>query len=128
MIGILTWLLGLAMIGVSALGLSYLVSSIWEKERRAMVFGGLQFLVILGLTVLSLYLWGLGFFGTPVGSGVLIIWLLALALAACSMFRKSGANPKALEGASGLIVGDVKPFDEREMVFSLHAHLLPGPP
>jgi hypothetical protein len=48
------------------------------------------------------------------------------AAAALLLVRRSGANPGALEGTKGLIVGEVKRWDEREIVFTRNAFLQPG--
>ena len=59
---ILFWLVAIAGILQAFIGLSFFVSSIWEKERRASIFGGLQFLIMLAGLVLIIYLYTAGFF------------------------------------------------------------------
>ena len=57
--------------------LAYFVSSIWEKEKRASIFAGLQLVLPLGLLGVVLYLSGSGFFDTIsgmvlLGAGVIL--------------------------------------------------------
>jgi hypothetical protein len=42
------------------------------------------------------------------------------------LIRKTPANPKALKGTQGLIVGEVKRPDERDIVFARNRSLRPG--
>ena len=85
---------------------------------RAALFAGIQFLCMLGILIMFAYLARTGFFET--GSGLaLLIGGLALGAVACALLvARIGANPKALEGAEGLITGDVGKPDEREIVFA----------
>jgi hypothetical protein len=46
------------------------------------------------------------------------VLISAGAVAGFLLLRTSGANPRALEGTRGLIVGEVKRWDEREIVFA----------
>ena len=72
------------------IGLTFLISSIWEKERRASVFGSLQFLGMLALVLLFFYLLKAGFFETPAGIIILIIGLLIGAIGAFGLIRRIG--------------------------------------
>ena len=116
----------LALIILAFIALTFLVSSIQEKEKRATVFAGLQFVVILGLVVVLFYLRAIGYFETTVGVLVLTSALILGILAFYFLIRRSGANPRALEGSKGLIVGEVKRHDEREIVFARNRSLRPG--
>ncbi len=117
---------GLALLALTVAGLSYFVSSMWEREGRASVFSGAQFVILTALTAFFIYLWAMGFFDSGAGSAVLIIGLVLLVAGTFFIVRKSGTNPKALEGTKGMIVGDVDRHDEREIVFSRNRHLSPG--
>lgn len=44
MINILIFIAALALVTQAFIGLAFFVSCIWEKEKRATVFAGLQFL------------------------------------------------------------------------------------
>ena len=64
----LFWLVAMVGIVQAFIGLSFFVSSIWEKERRASIFGGLQLLFMLAILSLIFLLYPLGpilFFGRP---------------------------------------------------------------
>ncbi|MGD9411077.1 MAG: reductive dehalogenase [Desulfobacterales bacterium] len=116
----------IGLIGQTTVGLSYLISSIWEREKRASFFAGLQFLAMVGALVLFVYGWANGFLATGSGFGI-VICLLAGGIAAAVLFiRKTPANQKALEGTRGLIAGDVKPIDERDIVFARNRSIRPG--
>ena len=52
MLDIIILLVHLVLIGQAAVGLSYLISSIWELEKRASIFAGIQFLAMAGLVLL----------------------------------------------------------------------------
>jgi reductive dehalogenase len=119
----------IAVLGASiqaVIGLSYFLSCNWEKETRATVVSGLQFLGMLGLIVLLVYLQVIGFFQTGLGL-TLLIFGLTLAGGLCfALMRKTASNRKALEGTKGLIVGDIKKYDERDIVFARNRSIRPG--
>ena len=125
----LTFLLliaGLILIINSIIGLSFFVSCLKEKERRASFFAGLQLLFVLLLPGLFFYLNSVGFFRTAAGIALLVAGLIVLGLATFFLIRKTSPNTKALLGTKGLIVGEVKRFDEREIVFARNRSLRPG--
>jgi len=125
------WPLALGALGLAAqafIGLTFFISSIAEKERRATVFGGIQFAGMLGLLIIFLILWGKGFFFTSTG---LVVLVLGYALACFSGFlflHRTPSNPHALKGTLGLVQGEVKRFDERDQVFARNRALRPGSP
>lgn len=121
----LFWIVAIACFVKTFIGLSYFVSSIWEKERRASMFGGLQFLVMLAMLILLFYLYSTDFFHTTPGVIVLILGLIFGALAAASLMMRLGVNAKALEGTKGLTVGEVNRQDEREIMFARNRSLRP---
>jgi hypothetical protein len=126
MLSILILVAALALMAQAFIGLVFFVSSISERERKAIPLAGLQFAAMLAaLIVFFLLLWA-GFFETGVGLVVLLGGIAAGAAAALLLLRRSGANPGALEGTKGLIVGEVKRWDEREIVFARNAFLQPG--
>lgn len=106
--------------------LTFLVSSIREKENRASVFGALQLAVPVVMLLCLIVLQAAGFFDTGSGGKILIGGIILIALAVWLIARKTASNPKALEGTQGLITADVKRFDERETVFSRNRVLKPG--
>ena len=62
MVEILGFITIIALIVHTFVCLTYFVSSIWEKEKRAGIFAGLQLVVPLGLLGFVFYLSGSGFF------------------------------------------------------------------
>ncbi len=122
---VLIFLGAAGLIGQAIIGFSYLVSSIREKEQRASVFGGLQFLAMLIAVILYFYLYSTGFFHTTPGIIILIIGLIIGAGAVIALIIPLGANATALEGTRGLIVGDVNRQDEREIMFARNRSLPP---
>jgi len=126
MVDFLVLLAALGLVVQAIIGLSYFLSSIWEKERRASLFGGLQFLGMLGVLVVFLLLARAHFFSTSLGLALLVCGYVMAGLAVFFFMRKSGANANALKGARGLIRGEVKRFDEREQVFARNRSLPPG--
>jgi reductive dehalogenase len=110
------------------IGLSFFISCIWEKESRATVFGGIQFLLMLGLVFGLFFLNTIGFFKTNIGLTLLISGLGLAAGLGVFLMRKAGLNPGALKGTRGLIVGEIKRTDERDIVFARNRTLRPGSP
>ncbi len=107
------------------IGLSFLISSIWEKEPRASVYAFLQFLGMTGTLVIFLYLTVINFFRTGNGLAILLVGYVGAVLSACLLLARIGANPNALKGAKGLIVGEVRRHDERDLVFARNRSLRP---
>ena len=126
MVDFLSLLVTLGLSAQAAIGLSYLISSIWEKEKRASIFATVQFSGMAGLLILFAYWWRGGFLATGTGIGVLIFFLIGGAAVGVLLIRKTPANPKALKGTQGLIVGEVKRPDERDIVFARNRSLRPG--
>jgi reductive dehalogenase len=119
--------LGSVALGVQAfVGLAFFISCIWEREKRATVFAGIQFIGMLALLILFLVLAFHGFFNQGFGLVLLILGYGFTGAAAFFLLRRTGANPKALEGTKGRILGDVKRFDEREQVFARNRSIRPG--
>lgn len=119
----------LAVLGLAVqafIGLSFLISSVWEKERRATVFAAVQFSGMTALLILFLLLVGHGFFRIPSGMTLLIAGYIILVFAAILLVRRTAPNQRALQGADGYIIGKVKRFDERMQVFARNRALPPG--
>ena len=110
----------------AVVGLSFFISCIQEKEPRATVFAGLQFLGMTGVLVIYLLLIEIGFFKTGAGIVLLIAFYLAGIVAALLLIKKTKANPSSLQGTQGFIVGEVGRFDERDQVFARNRALRPG--
>jgi len=110
----------------TGVGLSYFISCICEQETRAAVFGGAQFLLMLGLAILLFYLQATGFFTAGAGSSVLILGLLFAFGLLGGLTWPIGSNHKALAGTQGLVVGQVTRVDERDIVFARNRTIRPG--
>jgi reductive dehalogenase len=76
--------------------------------------------------LLFIYWWRVRFFHTPAGIGILICLLAGAVLIGILFVRKSSVNPRALEGTKGLITGEVKQIDERDIVFARNRSIRPG--
>ncbi|MBW1913294.1 MAG: 4Fe-4S dicluster domain-containing protein [Deltaproteobacteria bacterium] len=125
----ISFLLFIGAVGLTVqalIGLSFFISCIWEKESRAALFAFFQFLGMAFVLIVYLLLIRIGFFRTDIGFAILIVGYVLAILGAFLMLRKTKANPKALKGAEGLIVGEVKRQDEREIVFARNRSLRPG--
>jgi reductive dehalogenase len=122
---VLIFLAAVGLIAQAIIGLSYFISSIWEKERRASISGGLQFFAMLVMLVLFFYLHSVGFFHTTAGFVLLIVGFISGVLVAFLLIYRIGVNAKALEGTRGLMVGEVSRQDEREIVFARNRSLPP---
>jgi len=123
---ILIVLAALVLVLQVCIGLSFFISCIWEKEKRATLFAGLQCFGMLCVLIVFLYLVRIDFFEKDTGLAILIIGLLLGAVLAFLFLRRTAPNKKALEGTKGLIVGDVRRFDERDHVFARNRTLRPG--
>ena len=126
MVSILTLIAVLALVIQAFIGLTFFISSIWEKEKRATVFAGLQFLGMFSLLILFFFLMRIDFFNTPIGFMLLIGGLVLGTIAFLGLVLRIGANPQAKQGTQGLIVGEVKRYDEREHVFARNRALRPN--
>jgi reductive dehalogenase len=119
--------LGVLGLAVQALiGLSFFISSIWEKERRATVFAAVQFAGMAAFLIIFLVLVGIGFFQTSPGRLLLIVGYIVVVIAAIFMVKRTAPNQRALQGTSGYIRGKVNRFDERMQVFARNRALPPG--
>ena len=125
-IAIVAGIVAVALIGQAFIALAFFISSIWEKEKRATLFAGLQLLVMAGLVIVFFLLITSGFFETGIGGSILISAFILGTLTLVLLIRKTATNPKVLQGTKGLIVGDVKRYDEREIVFARNRSLRPG--
>jgi reductive dehalogenase len=126
---VVTVLLVIGAVGLvvqALIGLSFFVSCIWEKEQRASIFAGLQFLGMCALLLVYLLLIWIGFFRSTLGLALLIAGYLLTLSGAVVLLRRTAPNPKALQGSKGLIVGEVKREDERTHVFARSRSLRPG--
>ncbi|MGD9086693.1 MAG: hypothetical protein PVJ41_17080, partial [Desulfobacterales bacterium] len=92
------------LIAQAAIGLSYLISSIQELEKRASLFAGLQFAGMAGAALLFAYGWKTGFLYSGSGIGILTCLVAGAGLGAVFFVKKTPANPKALQGTRGAIV------------------------
>jgi reductive dehalogenase len=116
----------IGLIAQALIGLSYFISSVWEKEKRASVLAGLQFLVMAAVLIAYLSLMRGGFFETRLGLVVLTAGYITAFLAAFLLLRRTAPNQRALEGTQGFITGEVRRHDERTIVFARNRSLPPG--
>jgi len=107
MLSVLISLAALGLTGPALIALSFLASSIWEREAKATTFAALQSAAMLILVLVFFLLLRGGFFETAVGAIILIAGIAVGAVAEFILLRRSGANPRALEGTGGVIVGAV---------------------
>ena len=105
MVEILLLITIVALIVHAIVCLAYFVSSIWEKEKRAGIFAGLQLFLPLGLLGIVLYLSGSGFFDTISGMLLLGAGVILIVLAPLLLVIKTHPNNTALEGTQGFITG-----------------------
>jgi reductive dehalogenase len=110
---------------IAFFSLAFVVSSIWERERRAALIGGLISCVLLGLIAVLFVIRETGFFRTTIGLTVLLAGLIVMAGAFLLMSKRTAQNPRALEGTKGYVVGEVERFDERNQVFARNRSLPP---
>jgi reductive dehalogenase len=126
MVSILFLITVAASIIVTIISLSFMVSCVWEKEARASLFAGIQFFLMLGLVISLLCLHAIGVFETRAGTIILVLGLILCGIFVVLFIPTSGSNTKALQGTRGLIVGRVKRYDERDIVFARNRTLSPG--
>ena len=119
--------IGVVALSVQAfIGLSFLISCIWENERRASLFAALQFFCMLALLFIYFLLISAGFFRTVIGVCLLIAAYIVSGIAIYNLARKTTPNKMALQGARGYVVGDFDRYDEREQVFARNRSLSAG--
>ena len=80
---------------------------------------------MLLLVVLLVYLKAIGMFDTATGGVLLALGLILTAGLLVLLTIRLGSNPQALQGTRGLIVGEVKRYDERDIVFARNRSLRP---
>lgn len=125
-IKILAYICGAALCVQASIGLGFLISSVWEKEKRASLFAALQFAVMLAVALIYFFLLNLGFFQTGTGQFILLAGIVCSAAVAVLLLKKAPPNARAVNGTKGLIVGEVDRFDERDQVFARNRALHPG--
>ena len=101
---ILIVLAALVLVVQACIGLSFFISCMWEKEKRATLFAGLQCFGMLCVLIAFLYLVRIEVFETDTGLAILIIGLLFAAVTAFVFVRRTAPNTKARAGTRGLIV------------------------
>lgn len=123
---VLTLIAGIFFASQAALGLAFFISCLWEREKRASLFAGLQFAGMLLLFFLFFYLARTGFFFSTLGAVLLVLAMVIAAAAFVLLARQSAPNLKAAKGTKGSIAGEVKRVDEREIVFARNRSIRPG--
>jgi reductive dehalogenase len=105
--------------------LAFVFSSLWEKERRAAIIGGMAFCILLGGEIGLFALKAVDFFQSTPGLLILLAGLV-FPVGALLLLIRTGQNPRALQGTKGYILGKVRRFDERDQVFARNRSLPPG--
>ena len=118
MITFLSLIISIGLILQFLIGLSFFISSIFEKEKRASIFGIVQLIGMMVPIAVIFYFFSTGFFDTKIGAFILILLTAICAFLVITFFKKTGINQKALKGTAGYITGAVERFDERDHVFS----------
>ncbi|MBW2469347.1 MAG: hypothetical protein JRE62_08605, partial [Deltaproteobacteria bacterium] len=80
------------LIAQAATGLSYLISSVRELEKRASVFAAVQFAGMAVAALLFAYGWKTGFLYSGSGIGILICLIAGAGLGAIFIVKKTPAN------------------------------------
>ncbi len=104
---------------------AFVISSVWEREKRAAFIGGVTFCILVGGEIGLFALKTAGFFQSIPGLLILLVGLV-IPVAALLLLIRTGRNPRALQGTKGYIVGEVERFDERAQVFARNRSLPPG--
>ena len=125
-INVLVFLGVFALTAQALIGLSFLVSCLWEKEKRAAAFAALQFFGMTALLSIYFLLSWSGFFNTTTGVVILCAGYVIVLSAVIFMVRRTEPNQKALQGTKGYFMGEVERFDERMQVFARNRSLPPG--
>lgn len=118
MTGALVFISGSAICLTALLGLWFFISSIQEKEKRATIFGAVQFIIMLVVVIAFFALNSVNFFDSGVGFNIMVGLLIIGGVGTFLFFGRIGGNPRALMGTNGYIVGAVKQWDERDIQFS----------
>lgn len=121
----LVFIEALVIAALASVTLAFVISSVWEREKRAFLIGLVTFLILLGGEISLLVLREAGFFQSTLGLALLLVGLVIPVVVLLLVIR-TGRNPRALQGTQGYIVGEVKGFDEREQVFARNRSLPPG--
>ena len=124
-VNVLIFMATVGLVAQAFIGLSFLISSVWEKERRATVFAAVQFAGMTSLLIIFVFLVGFGFFRTSAGMVLLIAGYILVVSAAIFMVKRTAPNQRALLGTPGSIRGKVNRFDERMQVFARNRALPP---
>ena len=106
--------------------ISFLITSLNEKEPRAALMSGAVIILLTGLELCVYWLYTLDFFFNPAGVMLLSAGWAVTGFGIYFFGRHTGPNEKALKGVEGLIVGKARRFDEREQVFARERSIRPG--
>jgi reductive dehalogenase len=119
-------LIGAIALGIQAIiGLGFFATCIAERETRASVYALVQFGLMVAILAIYLVLACGGFFYRPFGGNVLIL-LMGVGLLGLFLGLRRESNPRAKSGSQGYVVGKVRRFDERDLVFARNRTLHPG--
>ncbi len=119
-------LIGAVALGVQAIiGLGFFASCIAERETRASVYAFVQFALMVGVLMIYLILAQNGFFYRPPGDKLFIL-LICVSLVGLIFVMRRESNPRAKSGSQGYMVGKIRRFDERDLVFARNRTLRPG--
>lgn len=117
---------GLGLTVQALIGLAFLVSCIWENEKRATVFASLQLADMAASLAVFLTIAKSGFFHAGAGAVLLIMGTIAAGIGAYFLSARIGTNPTAVRGTAGLVVGEIRRYHESSHVFARNRALRPG--
>ena len=124
----LNTMIGMTMLGLfvqALIGMGFLVSSLFERERRASIAGLVQFLLMAGAFIVYAYLTWSDFLHTTPGSviatGVFLLGVLMIGV----MIKRDPPNKRAVAGSKGYASGQIHRFDERDHVFARNRSVVP---
>ncbi len=125
-ITLLHYLVALGLASQALIGLSFLISCIWEKEKRATFYALLQFLGMAALFILFIVFIQHDFSGTTLGNQIFLSGFISALILAFLLLRRTKINQNALKGTKGLILGKVERQDERSIIFARNRAMRPG--
>ena len=91
----------LALMIQAFIGLSFLVSCIWEREKRAALFAAIQFIGMAALLLLFVSFSQKGFFRTGPGLVLLVVGSMVVCLVAYLLLRRTEKTLRPSEAQRG---------------------------
>ena len=126
MVIFLLMLQAVLVLGAILFSVSFLIASLIEEEPRAALITGSVIVSLIIFELFLYWLYTLGFFLNPAGKLLLLTGWAGIGYGIYFFGRHTGNNDRALKGVDGYIVGNARPFDERESVFARERSIRPG--